>query len=77
MSSNFARMNVRKKFGDAVRQRRHALEMSQEDLAAETDLDRTYISGIERGLRNPTLVAICNLAKALRVSPSKLIETVK
>jgi len=39
----------------------------------EADLDRTYISGIERGVRNPTLKSIRRIAKALGTRPSRLI----
>jgi transcriptional regulator with XRE-family HTH domain len=54
-------------FGRRVRERRVALGLSQEDLAERADLDRTYISGIERGLRNVSLLNITRLASALRV----------
>lgn len=47
---------------------------SQEELAFETDIDRTYISGIERGVRNPSLDMIAKLAKTLKTSPAKLLE---
>ena len=47
--------------------------MSQEDLGFEADLDRTYVSGVERGVRNPTVVTIFALAKALKVQASKLV----
>jgi transcriptional regulator with XRE-family HTH domain len=60
-------------FGRAVRQRREELELSQEDLCFRSDLDRTYISGIERGVRNPTIKTICRIAAALGVAPSRLI----
>ena len=60
-------------FGRAVRQCREKLEISQEDLGFEADLDRTYISGIERGVRNPTLKTIRRIAKALGTRPSRLI----
>lgn len=60
------------KFGCAVRKFRVALHLSQEELAAECDLDRTYISGIERGRRNVGLRNIYKIAKALEVPPAKL-----
>ncbi len=53
-------------FGSIVRASRIAKGWSQERLAAEAKLDRTYIGGIERGERNPSLVNIHRLAKALR-----------
>jgi transcriptional regulator with XRE-family HTH domain len=59
-------------FGKAVRARREHLGWSQEELAERTKLDRTYISGIERGVRNPTLKVIRCLAKGLGTRTSKL-----
>ena len=60
-------------FGAAVRARRERLGLSQEEFAHRADLERSYVSGIERGVRNPTLRAITRLAKALRTKPSKLL----
>tara|TARA_R110002167_G_scaffold123556_3_gene302586 strand:- start:1121 stop:1354 length:234 start_codon:yes stop_codon:yes gene_type:complete len=61
-------------FGQHVRELRLANKISQEELAAITELDRTYISGIERGKRNLSLKNILKVAKALRVSPSELLN---
>ena len=47
--------------------------MSQEELAHQTNLDRTYISGIERGVRNPTLKVLEQIATALDVQACELI----
>ncbi|MGX1932884.1 helix-turn-helix domain-containing protein [Microbacterium resistens] len=49
---------------------------SQEAFAHHVDLDRTYISGLERGVRNPTLDVIVKLARALDVKPSEMLETI-
>jgi transcriptional regulator with XRE-family HTH domain len=46
--------------------------MSQESLALTCGLDRTYISGIERGVRNPSLTNILKIAAALEVSPAEI-----
>lgn len=46
--------------------------MSQEALAALADLDRTYISLLERGKRNPSLICVVSLARALGVDASEL-----
>lgn len=46
--------------------------MTQTQLAALTDLDRSYLSGIERGERNPSLTNIIKIARALGVSPSEI-----
>ncbi|MEQ1856163.1 MAG: helix-turn-helix transcriptional regulator [Longimicrobiales bacterium] len=61
-------------FGATIRKRRTELGMSQERLAAEAGLDRTYVGGLERGLRNPTLKVIWKLAAALALAPSTLIS---
>ena len=62
-------------FGRRVRALRTTLNLSQDQLAELTDLDRTYISGIERGKRNVSLRNIVKLAHALQVSPSELLNT--
>jgi transcriptional regulator with XRE-family HTH domain len=59
-------------FGHAVRDVRYERRLSQEGLALECGLDRTYVSGIERGVRNPSLANIFKLASALDVSPVEL-----
>jgi transcriptional regulator with XRE-family HTH domain len=61
-------------FGAAVRDLRERRELSQENLGFEAELDRTYVSGIERGVRNPTLTTIWKLAEALGVTPSRLLK---
>ena len=48
--------------------------MSQEDLGFEAGLDRTYVSGVERGVRNPTVRSILRLADALGVKSSSLFR---
>jgi transcriptional regulator with XRE-family HTH domain len=63
-------------FGRRVRSLRSDLGMSQEDLAAKCALDRTYVGGIERGERNPSLKNISKLAISLGVSLSQLMEGV-
>lgn len=59
-----------------VRKCREALGLTQEALSAKADIDQTYISGIERGLRNPGIINIAKLAKALDVSTSELCKGV-
>lgn len=61
-------------FGRTVRRLRHAMGLSQEGLADLANIHRTYIGGIERGERNPTLTMIVRLARALGVPPAKLLE---
>ncbi len=61
-------------FGRAVRRFRTALGISQEVLADRANIHRTYIGGIERGERNPTLTMIHRLAEALEAPAHRLIE---
>lgn len=63
-----------KRVGINVRKYREKLGLSQEELAFKADMHRTYISGVERGVRNPTLVILDRLAKALKVKPHELIS---
>jgi transcriptional regulator with XRE-family HTH domain len=49
------------------------LGISQEELAFHSGLHRTYVSGVERGIRNPTVVIIKRLATALEVEPQTLL----
>lgn len=60
-------------FGRAVRAHREALGISQEALAERCDLDRTYVSGVERGRRNPTVQAVYRIARGLGVPAAALI----
>ena len=62
--------------GQNVRQRREARELTQEKLAEKAGLDPTYISGIERGLRNPGIRNVARLAKALGLTTARLCEGV-
>jgi transcriptional regulator with XRE-family HTH domain len=62
------------RFGLRLRELREAKELSQEAFAAECGLDRTYISGIERGRRNVSLRNIEVIAKALGISISELTK---
>ena len=56
-------MDIRRRVGLNIKKERKRRGWSQEDLALESDLHRTYISGIERGARNPTIMVIDQLAK--------------
>ena len=60
--------------GERMNALRVARGISQEDFAARVGLDRTYVSGIERGLRNPTLLVLLRLAQALEVPVTELLE---
>ena len=59
-------------FGNRIRELRQAKGISQEELAEKAGLDRTYISSVERGKRNISLLNIERLAKALGVKPRQL-----
>ena len=58
--------------GDNVRRHRQRKSLTQEKLAASADLDPTYISGIERGVRNPSILSVVRIANALGTSVSRL-----
>ena len=64
-------------FGELVRQFREQSDLSQEDLADLAGIHRTYIGGIERGERNPTLQTIHKLAAALDIPPMELLSNNK
>ena len=68
-------MDIRKQVGLNVRRLRREKGWSQEDLAFECGLHRTYISGVERGIRNPTVTVIAKIAKTLSVEPDDLLRT--
>jgi transcriptional regulator with XRE-family HTH domain len=58
-------VNLVRYIGPAIRWHREHLRISQEELAARAQLDRTYVSGVERGKRNPTVAVMQRLADAL------------
>ncbi|WP_083490012.1 helix-turn-helix domain-containing protein [Stenotrophomonas daejeonensis] len=66
--------SVQKAFGEALREVRAGRGLSQQDLALESELDRTYISLLERGLRQPTITTLIALADALDVDPTILVK---
>jgi transcriptional regulator with XRE-family HTH domain len=59
--------------GSAIREGRRERKLSQEALAEDCELDRTYLSGIERGVRNPSLANILKIAATLDTRPSDLL----
>jgi transcriptional regulator with XRE-family HTH domain len=70
-------MDIRKQVGLNVRRLREARRLSQEELAFEAELHRTYISGVERGVRNPTVTVVAKIAEALGVGPDQLLRLTK
>ena len=61
-------------FGLVLRDLRQRAGLSQEALADAADVDRTYVSLLERGLRQPTLETLFSLSRALNVSPSTMVS---
>ena len=70
------RDSVLAKLGLNLRKQREARELTQEKLAERAGLDPTYISGIERGLRNPGIKNVARLAKALGFTTAELCKGV-
>ena len=69
--------DVQARFGFAVKLRREELELTQEDLAEAAGIHRTYLSDIERGSRNVSLVNIERLARALSLSMKDLFHRIE
>jgi len=67
-------VDVKKKFGERVREIRKARGLSQEKLAELSGLDRTYISDVERGERNIGLLNIIRIVDALSTNPKDLFD---
>lgn len=61
-------------FASNLRRLREDLNLSQEEVAHRSGLDRTYISGCERGVRNPTLATVEKISSALGVQPDHLLR---
>lgn len=64
-------------FGEALKARRAVLGVSQEELAFRAGVDRTFVSRIERGIRQPTITTIFSLSHALEISAVELITDVE
>jgi transcriptional regulator with XRE-family HTH domain len=64
-------------FGRVLRQMRKGKQLSQEQLALAGNLDRTFVSLLERGLRQPSLTTILQIARVLEVTASELIHAVE
>jgi len=67
-------MDIRRQVGRNLKRIRKERGWSQEQLAFESGLHRTYISGIERGARNPTITVLARLAETLRVDIEQLVK---
>lgn len=67
-------MDICKRVGANIRKLREDKDWSQEELADQAGFHRTYISGVERGIRNPTITVIERIAKALKVRTEELLK---
>lgn len=69
-------MDIRQKFGKRLRQLREERGWSQEEFADRAGLHRTYVSAVERGVRNPTLSVLERIAKALGASLEEMLQSI-
>jgi transcriptional regulator with XRE-family HTH domain len=67
-------MDVRRRVGQNVKSFRKESGLSQEGLAFECGLHRTYVSGVERGIRNPTVLVLEKIAQALNIPAGRLLD---
>ncbi|MEM7670527.1 MAG: helix-turn-helix transcriptional regulator [Pseudomonadota bacterium] len=67
-------MDIRRRVGLNLKKYRRAAGFSQEGLALECGLHRTYVSGVERGIRNPTVVVLEKLAAPLGIPVGRLLD---
>lgn len=66
--------DILKNFGQHLRSVRTRKGLSQEKLSEQAGLHRTYLSSLERGVRNPTLITLVKIAKAFKITLSELLE---
>ncbi len=66
--------SILRAFGEALRARREGLSLSQEELAFRSEVHRTYISELERGIKNPSLTTLEKLATALGTTKTVLVR---
>lgn len=66
--------DIEKAFGQVIRELRMAKNISQEKLAEISDLDRSYISDVERGIKTASIVTAIKLAYALNSTPGELFN---
>ncbi|WP_426108329.1 helix-turn-helix domain-containing protein [Pseudomonas sp. TWR1-1-4] len=67
-------MDIGLAFGKVLRQKRKETGLTQEQLAHDADVQRNYVSLIERGIHLPTIAVVFKLAQALQCAPSELIS---
>lgn len=73
-SSSVGRMDIRQRLAANMKRLRKERRWSQEELADEAGLDRTYISGIERKVKNPTITVVERVARALKCRLGDLLD---
>jgi transcriptional regulator with XRE-family HTH domain len=69
--------NISAVFGQVLREQRNSRGISQEDLALSANVDRTFVSQMERGIRQPSITTLIKLAGALNIAPSLLVQKVE
>ena len=67
-------MDIRQRIGWNVRRLRAERELTQEDFATDSGFDRGYVSGVERGVRNPSILVLERIANALGVDVAELLD---
>lgn len=70
-------MDVRERIGWNLRRLRSEREITQEDFATDAGIDRGYISGVERGVRNPSVTVLVRIADAIGVDVAELFDRAK
>ena len=65
---------VNSKLGKVISSLRRSAGLSQEELAERASIHRTYVSQMERGLKSPTIAMLLKLSKALKTTPSKIMQ---
>lgn len=71
-----AGVSIQLVFGQVLKSLREERGISQQDLAFDADIDRTYVSMLERGIRQPSLQVVFDIAGALNMAPEDLVATV-
>jgi transcriptional regulator with XRE-family HTH domain len=65
-----------KALGQRIRDKRKSLDWTQEELAAKSEIDRSYIGGVERGERNVTFTILCQICAALNCDVAELTKNI-
>jgi len=76
-NSLFPETELVSRFAKVTKELRLAKSLSQEELAFRADVDRTYISRLERGLKQPSITTLFKVAKGLGIPASQIIEQIE